>query len=614
MSNPNAMNSQLTNRAGITEAQDGRVWLFYRGSRKAIDMLASIKGSWYMPEKETIGMPLTRENLLAVEILGRIEEATDLYIRYRQQLLAPSKEARAVYPPTPSGRPTPYQHQVDAFGSAIDTFRRGIKGFGNWSEMGTGKTRWGVDLMRHLVKRYAVIVGQKITLYQWEEELQLTWPACQPIRLQHPPGCKKMTILQQLDYLEQFGSDKPVPDRPHIFLINWETVARLVPGFLKMPRLDIVMGDELSRMKSWTAQMTKAMFKLRPWAIHRILMSGTPMGNSPSDFFTQYAFLDENLFGTSYGRFTHHFFELGGWSGNDFVRIREDKIIPFVAKLYSCSFRVTKAVVTDMPEKTYKRVYLTMVGEQEKLYAAISEQMYAEHRMEDGKKGVLSVSSALAKITRLQQLTAGIFPLSYIEDAGIEMGDDVEVPEGKYRMIPSVKTEWTKEFVSETLESDENAKLIIWTRFRPELQVLCDSMREIGLTERDFGHIDGGVSDVRRESMRKAFNDRNNPFRVLVCQIQAGSYGLDLPAADILIYHSNTFSFLNRAQSEDRGHRLGRVRPYLIYDVICRESVDVQIMRAIVQKRNLSDMLMTEGFQKEVKQPDQHLISAAVSC
>jgi hypothetical protein len=96
-------------------------------------------------------------------------------------------------------------------------------------------------------------------------------------------------------------------------------------------------------------------------------------------------------------------------------------------------------------------------------------------------------------------------------------------------------------------------------------------------------------------------------MRVLICQIQAGAYGLDLPGADTMIYHSLTFSFLERSQSLERGHRMGRTRPYQIIDLVTylpprkkgarrKESVDSEILKALQKKQDLSEMLLVTGF------------------
>lgn len=591
---------ELTNRAAVVTSQ-GRDWVFYQGAPNVTKMLMCIPDSYFIPSKETVGMPLTRENMLAVEILGRIEEANPLYIQRRGELLKPSDRARSLYPPTPDGCPKPYQHQLDAFASALDTFASGCNGWANWSSMGVGKTRTSIDLMRHIARSgISIVIAQKITLYQWKEEIERIWPDAEPVILQKQPDGKTRTVAAQIQYLHQFREKGGmVPERPTIFLINWETVARLIDQLMLLPRIRMVVADETQRMKNRSAQMTKATLRLSTRCEFKVAMSGTPMGNEPGDFFTQYLFLNPDIFGKSYWQFFRNFFLFGGWSGNEFVSINPLQLIPFIRRLYSCAFRVTKAVIADMPPKTYRQVIIPMTDQQARIYGRIEAALYAEEEIEDGKTGALSVASALAKVIRLQQITAGIFPMTEI------MGDDLDEAEESqagtiYRMIPSAKTLWTLDYVRELMSADEHVKILIWSRFRPELRGICTALAggKDGLGPEDMAYIDGSTSDRRREVLRKSYNDRNNPMRVLVCQIQAASYGLDLPVADVLIYHSNTFSYLNRAQSEDRGHRIGRVRPYLIVDVMCQDSVDIKIMRAVNSKKDLSEMLLTAGLER----------------
>lgn len=113
--------------------------------------------------------------------------------------------------------------------------------------------------------------------------------------------------------------------------------------------------------------------------------------------------------------------------------------------------------------------------------------------------------------------------------------------------------------------------------------------------------IDGGTSQKVREAIRVEYNKRNSKLRVLVCNIKAGAYSLDLKLADHLYYHSNTFNYRDRLQSEDRGHRLGRTKPYNITDLVMSNTVDIELMAAYRRKKNLADMIMGDAnFERRV--------------
>jgi hypothetical protein len=306
--------------------------------------------------------------------------------------------------------------------------------------------------------------------------------------------------------------------------------------------------------------------------------------------------MDARMFGMSYWTFMRQYFLLGGYSGSDFVGFNPLQIHSFIQRMYACAFRVTKSTITDMPEKNFEQVDIPLSVDQQAVYEQVDTEMYAARIKEDGTVQELSVANALVAITRLQQITSGLFPVQ--GQAG---------ERAVCERIASAKTDWLVNYIRYAL-ADTDQQIVVWCRFRPEIEAIHDALVKAGLTaDEDFGIIQGGVKNEHREHLRVSLNNREDPMRVLICQIQAGAYGLDLPGADTMIYHSLTFSFLERSQSLERGHRMGRTRPYQIIDLVTylpprkkgarrKESVDSEILKALQKKQDLSEMLLVTGF------------------
>jgi len=203
----------------------------------------------------------------------------------------------------------------------------------------------------------------------------------------------------------------------------------------------------------------------------------------------------------------------------------------------------------------------------------------------------LTVASAIAKVTRLQQIAAGVLPLTQLT---VGEGEEAEVYGGGYKEIVSAKTEWVAEYCREQNENSD-AQGVIWTKFQAEADRVCRELVAAGV---EAEIIDGRTHQKDREAFLKRFSDRGNSLRWLVINISAGAYGLDLPAADVMLYHSSTYNLMERLQSEDRGHRVGRVRPYMIVDLVIRGTIDSDLYRAYREKLDLIRMLVSKGTPK----------------
>ena len=71
----------------------------------------------------------------------------------------------------------------------------------------------------------------------------------------------------------------------------------------------------------------------------------------------------------------------------------------------------------------------------------------------------------------------------------------------------------------------------------------------------------------------------------LVCQPECFKYGIDLSAADTMIYMS-TPAIETRIQTEDRMINLKRQRAVLIIDIIAKNTVEEAILKSIDEKES----------------------------
>ena len=75
---------------------------------------------------------------------------------------------------------------------------------------------------------------------------------------------------------------------------------------------------------------------------------------------------------------------------------------------------------------------------------------------------------------------------------------------------------------------------------------------------------------------------------------QLGGMGQTWTAATVVIYYSNSFSYEDRMQSEDRAHRKGQEHPVLYIDIEANHRYDKMILSAIRTKQDLAQFVDKE--------------------
>src|SRR5690606_36031809 len=127
----------------------------------------------------------------------------------------------------------------------------------------------------------------------------------------------------------------------------------------------------------------------------RLILTGTPVTQSPLDFFSQYKFLDPSIFGDSYYAFKARYAveqPIGNSGGKRVVGYKN--MAELVQKAHSIAFRVTKAEALDLPEQVDQVLYATLEPEAQRLY----NQMARESVAELSQERVITAANVLARL------------------------------------------------------------------------------------------------------------------------------------------------------------------------------------------------------------------------
>ena len=108
----------------------------------------------------------------------------------------------------------------------------------------------------------------------------------------------------------------------------------------------------------------------------------------------------------------------------------------------------------------------------------------------------------------------------------------------------------------------------------------------------------GLTPQEERQSNIQKFQDPDSGVRFFVGTTQTGGYGITLTAASTMIYYSNGYDLEKRQQSEARIDRIGQEKPMTYIDIICENTVDTRIVKALRKKVDIATQIMGEELKE----------------
>lgn len=492
----------------------------------------------------------------------------------------------------------PWSHQRDVV-TKIEKENR--KSYALLWDMGTGKTKAGVDILRLIYGAYGpkrtIIICPVPVMENWKREIlthsHIPERFIQVVDGQTKPDGKKLKNSTKALRLKQLEARQD----QYIFILNTENVSNkdLWDIILKMG-IEVLLVDEMHRFKSPQGKRTKALHKLadQPQCRFKYGLTGTPILQSALDLWSQYYILDPNILGGNYFAFRSRYFydknasmpshvHFPDWVPKD--KAYYDKMgLPFESVnsslhniIYEHSSRVMKDDVLDLPPRTYQTLEVELSKEQQRLYEEMRRDAVAfleddmgllklDHisDIQETMPEYMKADLAITKILRLQQLVCGVFTNS----------------EGQTKAIPTKRISVLQELLEELLSVKSN-KVIIWTHFTPtyeEIKKVCElcGQRPVMLT---------GQQD--KEEKQEAIDQFNiNPHRrVMIANQGAGGTGVNLTAANYDIYYSRSFNLEHDMQSNARTYRGGQKRKTTRIDLVAPGTIDEEIVEALARKR-----------------------------
>lgn len=340
--------------------------------------------------------------------------------------------------------------------------------------------------------------------------------------------------------------------------------------------------DESSRIKNHSARCTKACLELSRHVEPRLILTGTSITKGLIDLYSQFEFLDPSIIGCGdFWSFRNRYAVMGGYNGKQIVGYQNQSEL--MALISPHIYEVRKAdVLPDIPDKIRQRRTVEMAPAQNKAYSSVESGFDLNINNEE-----VLVRNVLERMLRKQQITSNIYSIrrEHPWKKHPKTGLPVTVSDFKNIVKTSPKVQ---EVIN--LSEDYPGAMIVWSRFRPEIEWVANALRHC-YGDNAVVEFHGGVDEEQRRINRHRFQDGSARF--LVGNQATGGIGIELSAAEVVAYMSNTFELEDRIQSEERPMSANLKHKVLEVDIVARwdgkKTVDDIVLQSLSDKLDLAE-------------------------
>ena len=419
-------------------------------------------------------------------------------------------------------------------------------------EMGLGKTIQAIGTAELLRKEG--LIGSILVLcptslkYQWRSEI------------------KKFTNAEVFVIEGSHLKRKEAYNRPEPYkIISYNSAANDIK-ILGSLQTDMLIMDEVQRLKNWNTQISRAARKIE--ADYSVILSGTPLENKLDELYSIVEFVDNFRLAPYYLFKDKHIITdetgkvLGYKNLNDIGKKLSDILIR----------RRKKDVKLQMPERSDKNLFIPMTNEQKDMHQEWQNQVRLLV-LKWRKMHFLSDKDRKRLLLFLSQMRM-VCDSSYILDQKTRY--DTKVDE-------------CVNIISDII-SEEGEKVVVFSQWERMTRLIAKDLekKEIG-----FEYLHGGVPSEKRKNLVDNF--MNEPSSRVFLSTDAGSTGLNLQSAATIINIDLPWNPAVLEQRIGRIYRLGQQNNIQVINLVTPHSIEEEMLGKLRFKTSMFEGVLDDG-------------------
>merc|ERR1711981_625227 len=141
---------------------------------------------------------------------------------------------------------------------------------------------------------------------------------------------------------------------------------------------------------------------------------------------------------------------------------------------------------------------------------------------------------------------------------------------------------------------EEGHRVLIYSQMTKMIDLLEEFMWH---RKHTFIRLDGSSKIHERRDMVADFQQRSDIFAFLL-STRAGGLGINLTAADTVIFYDSDWNPTVDQQAMDRAHRLGQTKQVTVYRLVCKGTIEERILQRAREKEEIQRMVIQGGSFK----------------
>lgn len=492
-------------------------------------------------------------------------------------------------------------HQVEGVSWLIRRYKLGVNVVLG-DEMGLGKTLQAISFLSYL-KVCQLSVGPFLVLCPlsvvdgWVSEIVKFTPKLKVFKY---VGDKEYRCNLRMKIHEHVTGQSSTLNvlLPFDVLLTSYDIALMDQDFLSQIPWQYAIIDEAQRLKNQSSVLFNVL-KDRYIMPRRLLMTGTPIQNDLSELWALMYFCMPSVFGTL-DQFLSMFKDISDLSSvHDAPKVKERlKILRSV--LGAFMLRRTKSKLIEggnlvLPPLTETTVLVPLVILQKKVYMSILRKEL--HKLLALSSGTSNHQSLQNIVLQLRKACSHPYLFPGIEPEPYEEGEHLVQASGKLLILDQLlqKLHYS------------GHRVLLFAQMTHTLDILQDFLE---LRKYSYERLDGSIRAEERFAAIRSFSsssaniglnseaDQNGAF-VFMISTRAGGVGLNLVAADTVIFYEQDWNPQVDKQALQRAHRIGQMNHVLCINLVTERTVEEVIMRRAERKLLLSINVIGDSILKD---------------
>lgn len=420
-------------------------------------------------------------------------------------------------------------------------------------EMGLGKTVQAIGvaelLLRENLIQSALIVVPTSLKYQWKREIERF------------TGRTDILVIEG-NHLKR---RKCYSDSSTFKIISYNAICNDIK-ILGRIQTDLLIMDEVQRLKNWNTQIAKAARRIEP--TYSVILSGTPLENKLEELYAIVQLSDQ-------------------WVLGPYYKFRDECILTDEAgkvlgykNLNSVGERLSGVLI----RRRKKEVSLQMPGRQDKnLLVPMTKEQREMH--EEYKQHVSKIVHKWRKFHYLSEedrkkLLLFLSCMRMVCDSTFILDQESR---------HDTKVEECMSIVEEILENEQE-KVVIFSQWERMTRLIAWELEARGI---EFSYLHGGVPSPKRKNLTDDFQDKAS-CRVFLTT-DAGSTGLNLQAAATVINLDLPWNPAVLEQRIARIWRLGQKKNIQVINLVAAQTIEESMIGKLQFKSSMFKGVLDGG-------------------